>query len=143
MKKTRSTDFCADRIDVITNLVVIANAVLKSVHCSHVYGKISTAILIILSSCYSDCLIAIKSLIALFFIVMSHGQTAAMLHLIKDAEFRECPASNTVKHSPFSGCVCVIGGKDDINQIQFNYKSRHLFIFDLIRKASEIKSLCI
>ena len=92
---------------------------------------------------YSDCLIPIKSLIALFFIVLSHGQTAAMLHLIKDAEFRECPASNTVKHSPLAVVFVLIGGKDDINQILFNYKSRHLLIFNLIRKASEIKSLCI
>ena len=33
MKNTRSADFCADRIDVITNLAVITNAVMKRVHC--------------------------------------------------------------------------------------------------------------
>ena len=31
---TRSTDFCADRINVITNFAVITNAVLKRVHCT-------------------------------------------------------------------------------------------------------------
>ena len=34
MKKTRSADFCADRIDVITSLAVITNAIIKRVHCS-------------------------------------------------------------------------------------------------------------
>ena len=33
MKNTRSADFCADRIDVITNFSVITNAVIKMVHC--------------------------------------------------------------------------------------------------------------
>ena len=33
MKNTRTADFCADRIDVITNLAVITNAVVKRVHC--------------------------------------------------------------------------------------------------------------
>ena len=32
-KNTRSADFCADRIDVITNFAVITNAVIKRVHC--------------------------------------------------------------------------------------------------------------
>ena len=32
-KKSRSADFCADRIDVITNFAVIMNAVIKRVHC--------------------------------------------------------------------------------------------------------------
>ena len=31
-KNTRSADFCADRIDVITNFAVITNAVIKRVH---------------------------------------------------------------------------------------------------------------
>ena len=34
MTKTRSADFCADRIDVITNFAVITNAVIKRVHCT-------------------------------------------------------------------------------------------------------------
>ena len=33
-KNTRSADFCADRIDVITNFAVITNVVIKRVHCS-------------------------------------------------------------------------------------------------------------
>ena len=37
MKNTRSADFCADRIDVIMNLAVIANVVIKRVHCSYVW----------------------------------------------------------------------------------------------------------
>ena len=31
-KKIRPADFCADRIDVITNFAVITNVVIKSVH---------------------------------------------------------------------------------------------------------------
>ena len=31
-KKTRSADFCADQIDVITNVAVIMNIVIKRVH---------------------------------------------------------------------------------------------------------------
>ena len=40
-KNTRSADFCADRIDVITNFAVltyfdvITNAVIKRVHCTY------------------------------------------------------------------------------------------------------------
>ena len=34
MKNTQSTDFCADRVDVITNFAVITNAVIKRVHCN-------------------------------------------------------------------------------------------------------------
>ena len=33
MKYTRSADFCAGRIDVITNSTFITNAVIKRVHC--------------------------------------------------------------------------------------------------------------
>ena len=33
-KNTRSADFCADRIDVITDFVVITNVVIKRVHCT-------------------------------------------------------------------------------------------------------------
>ena len=33
IKSTRSADFCADRIDVITNFAVITNAVIKRAHC--------------------------------------------------------------------------------------------------------------
>ena len=33
-KNTRSADFCADRIDVMTNFAVITNAVIKRVHCT-------------------------------------------------------------------------------------------------------------
>ena len=33
IKNTRSAEFCADRIDVITNLAVITNVVIKRVHC--------------------------------------------------------------------------------------------------------------
>ena len=32
-KNARSSDFCADRIDVMTNFAVITNAVIKRVHC--------------------------------------------------------------------------------------------------------------
>ena len=32
-KNTGSADFCANRIDVITNFPVITNAVIKKVHC--------------------------------------------------------------------------------------------------------------
>ena len=34
MKNTRSADFCSDQIDVITNLAVITNAVIKRVYCN-------------------------------------------------------------------------------------------------------------
>ena len=34
MKNTRSADFCAGQIDVMTNFAVIANVVIKRVHCS-------------------------------------------------------------------------------------------------------------
>ena len=33
-KNTRSADFCADQIDVITDFVVITNVVIKRVHCN-------------------------------------------------------------------------------------------------------------
>ena len=33
MKNTRSADFCADQIDVITNFAVITNVDIKRVHC--------------------------------------------------------------------------------------------------------------
>ena len=33
MKNTRSADFCADQINVIKNIVVITNVILKRVHC--------------------------------------------------------------------------------------------------------------
>ena len=32
-KKKRSADFCADRIDDITNFAVMTNVVIKRVHC--------------------------------------------------------------------------------------------------------------
>ena len=32
MKNTRSADFCADQIDVITNFAIITNFVIKRVH---------------------------------------------------------------------------------------------------------------
>ena len=32
LKKTRSADFCADKVDVITNFAVITNVVIKRVH---------------------------------------------------------------------------------------------------------------
>ena len=34
MKNTRSANFCADQIDVITNFAVIANVIMKRFHCS-------------------------------------------------------------------------------------------------------------
>ena len=34
MKSTRSADFCADQIDVITNFAVITNVVIKWMYCS-------------------------------------------------------------------------------------------------------------
>ena len=33
-KNTRTADFCADQIDIITNFAVITNAVVKRVHCN-------------------------------------------------------------------------------------------------------------
>ena len=33
-KNTRSTIFCADQIDVITNFAVITNVIIKRVHCT-------------------------------------------------------------------------------------------------------------
>ena len=33
MKKYMFADFCADKIDVITNFAVITNVVIKAVHC--------------------------------------------------------------------------------------------------------------
>ena len=40
MKNTQSADFCADKIDVITNFAVIMNVVIKikSVHCTHEFA---------------------------------------------------------------------------------------------------------
>ena len=38
-KNTRSADFCADRIDVITNFAVITNVVIKRVHCKSITGS--------------------------------------------------------------------------------------------------------
>ena len=37
-KNTRSADFCADQIDVITNLAVITNVIIKRVHCISTSG---------------------------------------------------------------------------------------------------------
>ena len=37
IKNTRSADFCADRIDVITNFAVITNAVIKRAHCTCIF----------------------------------------------------------------------------------------------------------
>ena len=34
MKNTRSADFCADQIDVLTNVTIIMNVVIKRVHCN-------------------------------------------------------------------------------------------------------------
>ena len=39
IKKTRSADFCADRIDVITNFAVITNVVIKRVHCTQLDSR--------------------------------------------------------------------------------------------------------
>ena len=38
IKNTRSADFCADQIDVITNFAVITDVVKKRVHCTKVSG---------------------------------------------------------------------------------------------------------
>ena len=38
MKNTRTADFCADRMDVITNFAVITITVVKRVHCSYIAG---------------------------------------------------------------------------------------------------------
>ena len=35
VKNTRSADFYADRIDVITNFAVITNALIKRIHCNY------------------------------------------------------------------------------------------------------------
>ena len=37
IKNTRAADFCADKIDGITNFVVIANVVIKRAHCTSSY----------------------------------------------------------------------------------------------------------
>ena len=34
MKNTRSADFCAAKVDVITNFAVITNVVIMRVHCT-------------------------------------------------------------------------------------------------------------
>ena len=39
IKSTRSADFCAEQIDVITNFAVITNVVINSVHCSTYKGR--------------------------------------------------------------------------------------------------------
>ena len=36
MKKTRSADSCADRVDVITNFAVKMNAIIKRVHTAYI-----------------------------------------------------------------------------------------------------------
>ena len=36
-KNTRSADFCADRIDIISNFAVITNVVIKRVHCNCIF----------------------------------------------------------------------------------------------------------
>ena len=36
---TRSADFCADQIDVITNFAVITNVIIKRVHCNTMFGN--------------------------------------------------------------------------------------------------------
>ena len=41
MKNTRFANFCADRIDVITNFAVITNAVIKMAHCIICRGPIT------------------------------------------------------------------------------------------------------
>ena len=38
-KNTRSADFCADQIDIITNFAVITNVVIKRVHCMNIGYK--------------------------------------------------------------------------------------------------------
>ena len=59
MKNTRSADFCANRIDVITNFAVITNVVIKRVHhinkkmvliFDRVYTKFSNSVCFIDSS---------------------------------------------------------------------------------------------
>ena len=37
--RIRSADFCADRIDVITNFAVITNVVKKRAHCTKIQSK--------------------------------------------------------------------------------------------------------
>ena len=43
MKTARPADFCADRIDVITNFAVLLNVIIKRVHCS-LYSEIKREI---------------------------------------------------------------------------------------------------
>ena len=38
LKNTRTADFCADRIDVISNVAVITNVVIKRIHCTLLVG---------------------------------------------------------------------------------------------------------
>ena len=46
MKNTRTADFCAEQIDVLTNFAVIMNAVVKRVHCINdsAYGTDPTSL---------------------------------------------------------------------------------------------------
>ena len=44
IKNTLSADFCADRIDVITNFAVVTNVVIKRVHCSRTASTVSVSI---------------------------------------------------------------------------------------------------
>ena len=41
MKNTRSANFCAYRIDVITKIAVITNVVIKRVHCIYLHYRLS------------------------------------------------------------------------------------------------------
>ena len=50
-KYTRSADFCAARIDVITNYAVITNVVIKRVQCSYLKSNIDNEIVIFLRRC--------------------------------------------------------------------------------------------
>ena len=40
IKNTRSADFCADHIDVITNFADITNVVIKRVHCTREHTSV-------------------------------------------------------------------------------------------------------
>ena len=53
-KNTRSANFCADQIDVITKFAVITNVVIKRVHCidsGHVCDVISKTVSSFLKKC--------------------------------------------------------------------------------------------
>ena len=54
MKNSRSADFCADRIDVITKFAVITNAARKRVHCICMVGATVLVLYLRAHAAWSD-----------------------------------------------------------------------------------------